>query len=509
MKTTIRPLSVAGLLLLLTTAISCLEEEPSTLPTVTTAEIKGITKISALAGGNVTADGNEEITSRGVVWSTAPNPDITVTTKSDEGTGIGSFVSELEGLTPGTSYYVRAYAANVVGIAYGEVAVFETKPLNPPKVETNEAADVTFQSATLSGKITDGGDAEVTDRGLVYGTSQMPTINNTKISLGSGVGEFSAELTDLEPATKYFVRAYGVNTDGTSYGNQVSFETAPLVPPVVSTGTISNVKAFSVKAAANATSAGTSSITSRGFVYSTSPNPDLESTKTTVGQGVGEFTADITGLLAGTKYYLRAFATSAHGTGYGDQVSFTTEELVILPASFSGNWYNVSGTWIWAISETSAGKYIRTNNVLYYYQPDDVAQPESGVYSIRGTSSTGTALTAYLKQGTDTNKIYISTSSASAGFIEYGHIVGRTVKRVTHSGGSFQLSSGTAWVEKNSAGATTFNFTETSRDDWSVYLRDNDGRGNLQIDVHLKTTFWTPTGGARAELYKLTGMFND
>ncbi|MGH7196108.1 MAG: DUF1566 domain-containing protein, partial [Candidatus Saccharimonadales bacterium] len=70
----------------------------------------------------------------------------------------------------------------------------------------------------------DGGDT-VTQRGIVYSTSQNPTTANSKVTSGSGTGSFTANMTGLAQSTTYYVRAYAINGAGTSYGNQVSFTT--------------------------------------------------------------------------------------------------------------------------------------------------------------------------------------------------------------------------------------------------------------------------------------------
>ena len=102
------------------------------LPTLTTLTISEITNNSAKSGGNVTNDGNASVTSRGIVWSTSTNP----TTGSHQGmtsngAGTGSFTSNLTGLTAATTYYVRAYATNNVGTAYGEQVSFITLDDDP------------------------------------------------------------------------------------------------------------------------------------------------------------------------------------------------------------------------------------------------------------------------------------------------------------------------------------------------------------------------------------------
>lgn len=87
-------------------------------PTVTTTSITNITRLTADSGGNVTSDGGASVTARGVCWNTSTTP-TTSNSKTTNGTGTGSFTSNITGLNPGTKYYVRAYATNSVGTAYG------------------------------------------------------------------------------------------------------------------------------------------------------------------------------------------------------------------------------------------------------------------------------------------------------------------------------------------------------------------------------------------------------
>jgi len=94
-------------------------------PTVTTAAISNITQTTATDGGNVTSQGSSSVTSRGVCWSTSQNPTITNSHTTD-GSGTGSFTSNLTGLTTNTHYYVRAYATNITGTAYGNQVSFTT-----------------------------------------------------------------------------------------------------------------------------------------------------------------------------------------------------------------------------------------------------------------------------------------------------------------------------------------------------------------------------------------------
>ncbi|EIJ40455.1 hypothetical protein JoomaDRAFT_3515 [Galbibacter orientalis DSM 19592] len=94
-----------------------------------------------------------------------------------------------------------------------------------PTVTTTAASGITATTATLGGNITDNGGATVTERGIVYNTTGTPTTANTKVQIGSGDGSFSGEITGLTANTEYYVRAYAINSESTSYGSEESFTT--------------------------------------------------------------------------------------------------------------------------------------------------------------------------------------------------------------------------------------------------------------------------------------------
>ena len=101
---------------------SCRPEEN---PSVSTGEVTDITSTTVICTGNVTADGGAAIIARGVCWSTSQFPTIS-DTKTNSGTGLGIFTGNITGLSPNITYYVRAYASNSVGTAYGEQKAFTT-----------------------------------------------------------------------------------------------------------------------------------------------------------------------------------------------------------------------------------------------------------------------------------------------------------------------------------------------------------------------------------------------
>lgn len=98
------------------------------LPTLTTTAASAISTTSATSGGSISSDGGATVTARGVCWSTSQTP-TTSNSKTTDGTETGSFTSSLTGLTPNTTYYVRSYATNSAGTAYGTQVSFTTSSI--------------------------------------------------------------------------------------------------------------------------------------------------------------------------------------------------------------------------------------------------------------------------------------------------------------------------------------------------------------------------------------------
>jgi uncharacterized protein (TIGR02145 family) len=197
------------------------------LPTVTTNPPTNVMETSAIFNGNVASTGGATVTARGFCWSTSPNPTL-AGDHSTNGSGPGSFSYTITDLVPTTTYYVRAYATNIVGTAYGNEHTFTTQAITIPTVTTNQPTNVMETSATFSGNVTSTGGATVTARGFCWSTSPNPTLDDTYSTNGSGTGSFSYIITDLVPTTTYYVRAYATNSAGTGYGAERSFTTLSL-----------------------------------------------------------------------------------------------------------------------------------------------------------------------------------------------------------------------------------------------------------------------------------------
>ena len=291
------------------------------LPVVVTAPVADIGPTGAQAEGSVTGEGASMVSERGFCWSTAPSPTL-AQSKLASGRGEGVFTERITGLTPATTWYVRAYAITPIQTIYGQQVTFTTLPPGLPKVLSVGVDDLRGGSGTGRGEVTEDGGAPVSARGICWGTSPGPTISGTKAAAGSGLGVFSSTLSGLAKNTTYYARAYATNTSGTAYGQEIDFRTPD--QPTVSTGQLSSSQSNAVDVSGQVTQDGGDPVSDRGVVFATAPLPDVTGPKVSAGSGVGSFQATVTGLTAGVTYYARTFAVNSWGTAYGEQVTFTT-----------------------------------------------------------------------------------------------------------------------------------------------------------------------------------------
>ena len=242
--------------------------------TVTTTAPSALTSTTAVSGGNITNDGGAPITARGVCWGTTANP-VATGSHTTDGTGTGTFTSNITGLTPGTAYHVRAYATNSFGTAYGADVPFNAAAI-VPTVTTTAISAPTQTTATSGGNVTSDGGAAVTARGVCWtsGTAD-PVVTDSHTTDGTGTGTFTSSLTGLTANTTYKVRAYATNSIGTAYGAVVPLTTSPILLATVTTAAVSTFTASGAVTGGDVTASGGGSITARGVCYGTSANPDI------------------------------------------------------------------------------------------------------------------------------------------------------------------------------------------------------------------------------------------
>jgi hypothetical protein len=291
-------------------------------PRVVTSAVTNISTNGGTTGGNITSEGSSPVSDRGVCYAKTQNPgfdDVCISA----GQGGGVFTLNISGLESSTKYYIRAYATNRTGSAFGTQVLLTTLSLNPPTVTTSAASSISTSSAQIAGNVSSGGSTSVTVRGVCLSTNQNPTTSANCMNSGSGTGSFSVTFTGLSPNVRYYGRAFATNSVGTSYGNEISFTTNGTLP-TITTNEVTNIQSTSGRSGGNITSAGSSTVVNRGLCYSTTQNPSTSNSCISSGSGIGSFFGTISGLNPATLYYVRAFASNSTGTAYGQQVSFTT-----------------------------------------------------------------------------------------------------------------------------------------------------------------------------------------
>ena len=238
------------------------------------------------------------------------------------------FHVEIAGLSPETQYYYCFEIWNPNLNHRSEVKSFTTLTATKPSVTTYTATNISWTTATAGGNVTDDGNDVVLERGVCWGISHNPNTGSDFSHLAAssaGTGEYSCTLTGLAPGTKYYVRAYSTNSQGTSYGDEKDFTTQALQKPTVITASVSQFNFTNATAVGGGevTSDGGDAVTERGIYFGTSPNPAATGTKlVATSAGTGSFTCTMTGLVSGT-YYVCAYATNGQGTSNGSEKSFS------------------------------------------------------------------------------------------------------------------------------------------------------------------------------------------
>ena len=277
-----------------------------------------------LAGEYSHEDGVDYVPSEvGFVYDTQGNPKnggTVMKCKVDNETK--SFSTTVDDFGKGI-YYVQAYAKNRLGTEYGEVRSFNLS--GTTVVTTLEPTNVSSSGVTLNGRIESVGSPAFSEKGFCYNKSGEPTVSDTKVVVaGIYSGDYTYTCVGLSPHTTYYVRAYAIQNEQVHYGTSFSFST-DMTATVISTSDATNVTPSSATLNGNVANAGSPAYSERGFCYSYSPNPTINSMKKVVsGTGEGNYTANISGLSYNTTYYYKAYVIQNGTPIYGSEVSFTS-----------------------------------------------------------------------------------------------------------------------------------------------------------------------------------------
>lgn len=453
----------------------------STPPTVTIRDNISVTQTSANVTGEVTNEGSSSVTERGFIYGKQGESRLDTMYC---GSGSGEFPTRLTGLEPNTTYNCSAFAKNDGGIGTSGKVTFTTRDHNLPIVSTSEVENVGTTTASCGGNVTDDGGAEVTERGICWGTNHSPVATGSHATSGSGMGEFACNMNNLAANTTYYVRAYAKNVKGVAYGEEKSFTT--LDKPTVSTGAVTNITTSSATGNGSIVSDGGNAVTERGFCWSTSHNPSITGTHVVAEGDANDYSAALTNLSSNTTYYVRAYATNGTGTAYGDEVQFTTLSISVpgvttasvtnignTTATGGGNVISSGGATVtergicWSTNHnpTISGSHANSGTGLGEFMVSMTNLTPNTTYYVRAyaINSQGTAYgeeVNFKTSFTPTYTIAVSANPSGSGSVTGGGTYEQgqscTVRATAATGYNFQK-----WTENGTQVSTNANYTFT------------------------------------------------
>ena len=347
---------------------------------VETTSASNISQTSATVGGIITADNGSLILSRGVCYGTTEFVDIS-SGKVEVPGNLGDYTANLTDLNPGITYYAKAYAETGIGVNYGEVISFTTRPADPPVLyflqDFNESSHMPSSEPTTPVSINVPGQGTWIFLGSNKSTNALyiqdgspsnlrlkkngayvitPVLNDgvTYVSFYEGRGDreltIYTSVNEGENWTKLealktkkvvpnivYINSAEVNrikianeSGGDADIDNLSVTVYPTgAVPGVTTADVTNVGKNSAQAGGEVTAAGSKEVIERGVCWTTEGLPILADNAVSEAGGLGVFALEVTDLPAGKTISLRAYAISRSGTGYGDVVMFTTEPATI------------------------------------------------------------------------------------------------------------------------------------------------------------------------------------
>ena len=395
---------------------------------IITTAVSNVTGTTAVSGGNILSDGGAKITARGVCWSTSPNPTI-ADNKTIDGSGIGSFTSNLTDLNDGLTYYIRSYATNINGTRYGNEISFLTpfpvydfdgngydtvhigtqvwmkQNLKTTKYRNGTTIPIVIDNPTWMGLNTgarcyynNDSATFANNYGALYNWYAVNTGNLCPIGwhvptydewttltnyLGGGsiaggklkatsfwnspnTGATNSSGFSAYPGGKHDYSSYYDNNNigywwsstifdnthayarklyynysvfGNDFSNYYlgySVRCSKGILAIITTSSILNLTQTTAVCGGTINNDGGFPVTERGICWSTSPNPTIADNKTIDGSGIGSFTSNLNGLISGTTYYVRAYAKNAAGIAYGNEISFSDQQIFAIGQSYQG-----------------------------------------------------------------------------------------------------------------------------------------------------------------------------
>ena len=241
-----------------------------------------------------------------------------------------SFSKKITNLLPKTTYYFQAVAYIDNQKYEGEILQFVTNEYKAAEVETGEATDISYNTATCYFNIVSTGNSDISDKGILYSTSRELDVTSAEKVSAAFSGNY-VTLENLKEGTKYYYCAYATNGAGTVTGDTKYFTTKNHNKPSVYTGDVSNIEYTTATCSMRIQDEGDSEITSFGILYGLQENLSIDNSNKVYREGSGlldyDYDFDLKSLTQNRRYYYCAYATNSAGTAYGTVRTFGTEKM--------------------------------------------------------------------------------------------------------------------------------------------------------------------------------------
>lgn len=363
------------------------EGDINAFPSVETIGVNNITDITANIDARVVSQGFTPIVSKGIVWSTSPNPTIEDSLAFSSGS-LNNYNTTINNLIPNTIYYIRAFAQNLGLVSYSQDLIIQTKCARIsqfPYYHNSETSDTNCVDREDGWRLINSNSNTNPQSGINFynytstqiGTNSkiiLPMLNleyqsvpmlkyyysipngstdtlkvlyrignnDNWITLKTHTNNSSIWILDSidlpNPSNNYYIAFEAIANNGISINlDNISIH-AIFQLPEINTLSANLLTYNSIEVNSQVLTSGLSSVSERGIAYSsTNSNPNINDSKIINGNGIGAYTTNINNLNPETKYYIRAYAKNSYGTNYGQVFNITTPPTPIFNNNIIGN----------------------------------------------------------------------------------------------------------------------------------------------------------------------------